>query len=131
MPSVVVDAAQQDRLIQQRDARVRQLAERRGNVGVQFAGMIRVDDHDGRQASAAEPGEQFVGDPLRNHDRQPGMDPQTAEMGDACQHFGSDRPAEIPQRQRVPAAEDDLPPATDRGRFRRRRRTTALRSTGL
>ncbi len=52
--------------------------------------------------------EQLVVDPLREHDRQPGVDPQPAKMGDCGKLPGDLGQPAIGRRQRVAAAENDL-----------------------
>ena len=70
--------------------------------------MVDVHHHDRRQPGAAQPVEQLVGHPLRDHDRQPGVDPQPPQMGDLGQPAGKMGKPGVRQAQRVAAAEDHL-----------------------
>ena len=65
-----------------------------------------MDDHDGCQPGAAEPGDQFVGYSLRNHDRQPGVDPQPAEVRDVGQLPGQLASWRSSSIERIAAAEN-------------------------
>ena len=63
----------------------------------------------------------LIGHPLGNHDWQPAMDPQPAEVGNFGQSPANRAKHGVGQHQRVAAAEDHLLESSDRRRFLARR----------
>ena len=68
--------------------------------------MVDMVDEDGCQPGAAKPGDQFIGYSLWNHYRQPGMDPQPAQVRNVGQLPGQLCQAAIVEHQRVATAEN-------------------------
>ena len=88
-------------------------------------------DDDRREPRAAQQVDEFVGHALRNHDRQPRVDPQPPQVRNRRQLFDQLGERVIDDHQRIAAAEDHFVDRSDRPQSRRapaanRRATAAL-----
>ncbi len=105
---VVIDAAQQDGLVEQRDAGIHQAVNRQAGRLVQFSGMINVDHDDRSQPGCTQQVDQPRGHSLGNNDRQPRVDPQPPQMVDLADTVNQLLKPFIGNGQRITAAEDQF-----------------------
>lgn len=82
---MVVDAAEQDGLIEHGESTGDKAADGLGGVAGQLAGMIRVDDDEDGEPETTQECEQFGRDPVGQDNRQAGVDAQPGEVGDRVQ----------------------------------------------
>ncbi len=69
--------------------------------------MVGMHDHRCREAGGRQEIDEIIGHPLGQHDREPGMNPKAADVGDSCQPLDDSLQAIIAQ---------DLVPSADRTR---------------
>ena len=104
----VVDAAQQHGLVEQHDAGAAEAVDGGGDLGVEFAGVVGVQHHDGRQPRAGEPGEQLVGHARGDHDRHARVNAQPREVRDRRELVDQRGEPAVGRGERIAAAEDDF-----------------------
>ena len=104
----VIDAAQDDALIEQGDAGALEASHGGSDGVVQLVGMVGVNDQHLLQTRGTQPAEQLVIDAVRNHHRQARVDAQALEMRDLAQRLHQPRQALVGGDQRVAAGQDHL-----------------------
>ncbi len=118
---VVVDPAQQHRLVEQLRAGAAQAGERGIDAGVEFVGVVGMDHEGQRPGQASQPLHQFIVHAFGQHHRQPAVDAQAADVGDRRQRRGQLRQLGGGQRQRVAAGQDHFVDRRVGGNGRQRR----------
>jgi len=104
----VVDVAEEDGLVEDRDAGIDEAGECGGGRVVNFARVVGVDDQDGSEASAAEPVEKALRNALGDDDGEAGVDAEAADVGNPGDAVGELGEVGIDERERVAAGEDDF-----------------------
>ena len=105
---VVVDPAQQHRLVEQLRTGAAQACQRGIDAGVELVGVVGMDHEGQRPGQAGQPVHEFVVHAFGQHHRQPAVDAQAAHVGDRGQRRGQLRQLGGGQRQRVAAGQDHL-----------------------
>ena len=106
---IVVDAAQQHRLADERNAGVGEFCAGRARLRGQFARMVRMYCDPGRGALDLQRIDQRGGHPSRIGDRNTRVDADDLHVGDACKvaHDGAQAPCR--QHQGIAAGQDHFP----------------------
>lgn len=103
-----IDAAQQHRLRQQRDAGIGQSRQRRTGIGCQFLRMVGVQHHPDRQPPRPQRGQHRAVDPVRRHHRHTGVKAHQIQMRDVLQPRHQRRDAPGRKHHRIAAGQDNL-----------------------
>ena len=119
---VVVDAGEQHRLADERDAGVGEAGECRARGRRQLARVVGVDRHPGRLAAGPERGDEIGGDPLRRDHRHAGVEAHDLDVIDRAEPRHQRRDAARRSDQGIAAGDDHLPDLRMRRRCRRARR---------
>lgn len=105
---IVIDARQQDRLVEQGRPGLPQLLQRIAHIRSQFVAMVGMDYHRHRPRQPGQPFQKPGIDALGQDHRQTGMQAQALQLRHGLQGIGQLRQFRGRQGQRIAAGQDDF-----------------------